>query len=92
MGLVQETGQLLSRLPTHRSVCRRDAGETVGPKKAACRDGRTVQIKNTAHQAAIRVDRHSVGSNRFPRDCAGVRQRHHRLGRESYRSGKWLGH
>ena len=46
MGLVQETGQLLSRLPTHRSVCQRDAGETVGPKKAACRDG-PILLKNS---------------------------------------------
>jgi hypothetical protein len=46
MGLVQETGQLLSRLLTHRSVCQRDAGETVGPKKAACRDG-PILLKNS---------------------------------------------
>jgi hypothetical protein len=70
------TGQSL-QIVAHRKLLhvRNAPLATVGPKEAACRDGRTLQIKNTAHQAAIRVGWHSVGSNRFPPTapaCANV--------------------
>jgi hypothetical protein len=42
----------------------------------------TCRCKNTEHQAAIRVGGTLSRFARIPRDCDGVRQRHHRLRRK----------